>query len=146
MVSFFILFFRKISPELTPVPIFLCFICGVLTTAWLDEWCHVCTWDPNRRTLSRWIGTCKLNCCATRPAPVMSFHYQIPSFLSRLLPYQIPSATSVSFCSAMYPCGFPYSLMVSLPFQDLEASGSDPWYPLSSSLDHYTPPLTPNLY
>ena len=30
---------KKISSELTSVPIFLYFICGMPATAWLDEWC-----------------------------------------------------------------------------------------------------------
>ena len=41
---------RKTGPELTSVPIFLYFICGMPTTAWLAKRCHVCTWDLNRRT------------------------------------------------------------------------------------------------
>ena len=44
-------FFRKISPELTSVRIFLCFICGTPATAWLDKWCHVRTQDLNWGTL-----------------------------------------------------------------------------------------------
>ena len=31
-------FLRKIVPELTPVPIFLCFMWDA-TSLWLDEWC-----------------------------------------------------------------------------------------------------------
>ena len=62
-----ILFFRKISPELTAanpplfakedcpeltsVPIFLYFVRGMPTTAWLiAKRCHVRTQDPNQRT------------------------------------------------------------------------------------------------
>ena len=30
---------RKIGPELTSMPIFLYFICGMPATAWLDKWC-----------------------------------------------------------------------------------------------------------
>ena len=32
-------FLRKISPELTSVPIFLYFRCGMRATAWLDKQC-----------------------------------------------------------------------------------------------------------
>ena len=39
--SFF--FLRKISPELTSVPIFLYFICGTPATAWCAKRCHVHT-------------------------------------------------------------------------------------------------------
>ncbi|XP_070109978.1 carnitine O-palmitoyltransferase 1, muscle isoform isoform X5 [Equus przewalskii] len=39
---------RKAGPELTSVPIFLYFICGTPTTAWLAKRCHVRTQDPNR--------------------------------------------------------------------------------------------------
>ena len=35
--GFFLL--RKTSPELTPVLIFLYFICGTPAMAWLDKWC-----------------------------------------------------------------------------------------------------------
>ena len=52
------------------MPIFLYFICGTPTTAWLAMRCHVHTQDPNWRTPGRRSGTCTLNCCATRLAPV----------------------------------------------------------------------------
>ena len=42
------LLLRKIGPELTSVPIFLYFICGMPTTAWLAKGCHVHTQDPNQ--------------------------------------------------------------------------------------------------
>ena len=51
---------RKTAPELTSVPVFLYFICGTPTTAWLDKWCHVCTWDLNQQTLGCRSGTCDL--------------------------------------------------------------------------------------
>ena len=38
-------------------------------TAWLAEWCHVHSQDPNQWTLDSWSGMCKLNCCATGLAP-----------------------------------------------------------------------------
>uniref|UniRef100_A0A9L0RWW9 tRNA methyltransferase 11 homolog n=1 Tax=Equus caballus TaxID=9796 RepID=A0A9L0RWW9_HORSE len=41
---------RKTGPALTSTSIFLYFICGMPTTAWLAKWCHVCTRDPNRQT------------------------------------------------------------------------------------------------
>ena len=50
---FFLLFWverGKISPELTSVPIFLYFICGIPTTAWLDERHHVCPQNLNHPT------------------------------------------------------------------------------------------------
>ena len=51
-------FLRKISPELTSVPIFLSFICGTPTTAWRVKKCHVRTQDlelvnPGRREAER---------------------------------------------------------------------------------------------
>ena len=46
-------FFRKISPELTSVPIFFYFICGTPTTSWRAKWYHVHTWDPNQQTPGR---------------------------------------------------------------------------------------------
>ena len=66
-------FSRKISPELTSVPIFLYFICGMPTTAWPDKWCHVCTQDLNQKTSGCQSGTCPLNSCATGPAPSVCF-------------------------------------------------------------------------
>ena len=56
------------------MPIFLHFICGTPTTAWLAKWGHVHTWDPNRQTLGHWIGICTLNHCATGWPPQLSFH------------------------------------------------------------------------
>ena len=41
-------FLRKIGPELTSVPIFLYFICGMSATAWLDKSYLVCVWDLNQ--------------------------------------------------------------------------------------------------
>ena len=64
---------RKTGPELTSVPIFLYFLCGMPTTAWLDELCHVRTGDLNRQTPGRQRGTCELNRCATGPAPQFCF-------------------------------------------------------------------------
>ena len=52
--------------------IFLYFIRGMPTTAWLAKQCHVRTRDPNRRTPGPQSGTCGLNCCATGPALVLS--------------------------------------------------------------------------
>ena len=51
IIIFTIFFLRKISPELTSVPILLYFMCGMPTTAWLAKWCHVHTWDLNQQTL-----------------------------------------------------------------------------------------------
>ena len=65
---------RKTGPELTFMPIFLYFICGMPTTAWLAERCHVCTWDLNWQTPGRRSRTCALNRCATGPAPCLLFH------------------------------------------------------------------------
>ena len=44
-------FLRKTGPELTSMPIFLCFICRTPTTARLAKQCHVHTRDPNRWNL-----------------------------------------------------------------------------------------------
>ena len=37
------------------------------------KWCHVRTWDLNRRTPGRRSGMCELNRCATRPAQLNYF-------------------------------------------------------------------------
>ena len=54
IIFFFFFFFffllRKTGPGLRSVPIFLCFICGMPTTAWLDKRC-VCRSAPRI-----WIG------------------------------------------------------------------------------------------
>uniref|UniRef100_A0A9L0RUI1 Transmembrane protein 79 n=1 Tax=Equus caballus TaxID=9796 RepID=A0A9L0RUI1_HORSE len=68
---------RKTGPELTSMPIFLCFIHETSTTAWLAKRCHVRTRDTNLRTPGHQSRTCTLNRCATRPAPGV--------FLSELL-------------------------------------------------------------
>ena len=60
---------RKTGPELTSMPIFLYFMCGMPATAWLAMRCHVCTRDPNWWTPGCWSGTYALNCCATVPGP-----------------------------------------------------------------------------
>ena len=68
---FFLIFkiiLRKISPELTSVLILLYFICGTLA-----KQCRSSTWDLNPQTPGRCSGMCKLNCCATGPAPESSF-------------------------------------------------------------------------
>ena len=67
-------FLRNISPELTSVPIFLYFICGMPTTAWGAKRCHVPTRDPNRRTPGHQSRRCALNCCANGPAPHWDFN------------------------------------------------------------------------
>ena len=51
--------------------IFLYFICGTPAIAWCAKRCHVRTRDPNQWTPGRQSGTCELNCCATRPAPMV---------------------------------------------------------------------------
>ena len=55
------------------MPIFLYFICGMPTTAWLVMWCRVHTRGPNRRTPGQRKRMCEFNCCATRPALSPSF-------------------------------------------------------------------------
>ena len=72
--TFLLFFLRKISPELTSMPIFLYFICGTPTTAWLAKQCHVRTQDSNQWTQGCQSGTCALNCCTTGLAP------QLPSW------------------------------------------------------------------
>ena len=62
------------------MPIFLYFICGTPTTAWLAERCHVCTWDSNQWTPDLRSGTCALNCCDTRLAPEIFFFFFTSSF------------------------------------------------------------------
>ena len=61
---------RKIVPELTSVPIFLYFMWDA-ATAWLDEWCSVHAWDLSLRTQGCWSRVCKLNHSAIRLAPNM---------------------------------------------------------------------------
>ena len=89
-----IFFLRKISPELTSMPMFLYFICGTPATAWLAKWYHVCTQDPNQWTPGRRSRTCELNRCATRPALKTKIELRIPSLLS---PMFHPFSFSVSF-------------------------------------------------
>ena len=69
MPSILLFLLRKTGPELTSMPIFLYFICGTPTTAWLDKWCHVHTQEPHRQTPGRWSRTCTLNRCAPGWAP-----------------------------------------------------------------------------
>ena len=52
------LFAEEACPELTSVPIFLYFICGMPTTAWSAKQCYVRTRDPNQRTLGRREAEC----------------------------------------------------------------------------------------
>ena len=42
---------RKIVPELTSVPVFLYFVCGMLSQHGLMSSVYVCAWDPNPRSL-----------------------------------------------------------------------------------------------
>ena len=70
MCQILLFFLRKISPELTSMPIFLYFICGTPTTAWLDKRYHVHTRDPNRQTPGCRSGMCTLNRCTTGLAPM----------------------------------------------------------------------------
>ena len=74
-IFFFIL--RKTGPELTSMPIFLYFICGTPTTAWLAKRRHVCAWDSNWRTLGCQSRMCTLNCCITGPAQKIFSYYLI---------------------------------------------------------------------
>ena len=84
-------FLRKISPELTSAsnpPLFaeedwpwanirthlaLFYMWDAYHSMAFAEWCHVCTWNPNRRTLGRQSGMCTLNRCATWLAPLLPF-------------------------------------------------------------------------
>uniref|UniRef100_A0A9L0RH93 Peptidase S1 domain-containing protein n=2 Tax=Equus caballus TaxID=9796 RepID=A0A9L0RH93_HORSE len=59
---------RKTGPDLTLVPFFLYFICGLPATAWLDKPCVGPHPGYNPGSRSR---TCELNHCTTRPAPRM---------------------------------------------------------------------------
>ena len=68
------LIFEEDGPELTSVPIFLHFIRGTPTTAWLAKWCHVCTRDPNWRTPGHREAECA-NLTAA-PAPEFSNLYK----------------------------------------------------------------------
>uniref|UniRef100_A0A9L0KCX3 Mono-ADP ribosylhydrolase 2 n=1 Tax=Equus asinus TaxID=9793 RepID=A0A9L0KCX3_EQUAS len=49
---------------------------AIVNAGWRAKQCHVCTQDPNRRTLGRGSRTCALHCCATGLAPL-----QMPVFL-----------------------------------------------------------------
>ena len=53
--------------------IFLCFIRGTPTTAWLAKWCRVHTWDPNWRTQGRWEAEHSNLTAAPRGRPVNYF-------------------------------------------------------------------------
>ena len=77
-----LLFFSEEDwPELTSMPIFLYFIRGTPTTAWLAAQCHVRTWDPNRRTPGRQSETCALNHCTTGLAQDCSLNLFIKIFI-----------------------------------------------------------------
>ena len=80
------LFLRKISPELTSMPIFHYFTCGTPTTAWLAKWCHVCTLDLNQRTPGHWSITCELNRCCHEASPCTRILDLWPNSLISLLP------------------------------------------------------------
>ena len=71
------LLLRKTGSELTSVPIFLYFIPGTPTTAWLDKRCHVRTQDLNQQTLGRQSRTCAPLCHQAGPC-LISFN---PVFL-----------------------------------------------------------------
>ena len=60
---------RKLGPELTSMPIFLYFICGMPTTTWLDKWRvgpSLGSEPANPRHQSR---TCEPNYCTIGLAP-----------------------------------------------------------------------------
>ena len=63
------IYLRKISPELTSVPIFLYLICGTSATAWLDKWCVGRHLGSERATPRHGSRMCELNRCATGLAP-----------------------------------------------------------------------------
>ena len=65
--------------------IFLYFICGTPTTAWLAKRCHVHTPDLNQQTLGRRSRTCTLNRCTTGPAPKKSFFQHHQTFFPMVL-------------------------------------------------------------
>ena len=101
---------RKTGPELTSVPIFLCFIRETPTTAWLTKRCHVRTRDPNLRTAgpprSR---TRALNRCTTGPAPkkhilnavpISVRHQDSPCFLIHRFPGKALPFSSLCLCSS----------------------------------------------
>ena len=66
-------FLRKISPELTSMPIFLYFIRGTPATAWLATPCHVHTQDLNQRTPGRRDVECA-NLTAVPPGQPLEKH------------------------------------------------------------------------
>ena len=73
-------FLRKIGPELTSVPMFLYYICGTPTTAWLDKRCvgpHLGSElaSPRPWKLSTW--TQSLHCQAIPCQLVFKNHYYL---------------------------------------------------------------------
>ena len=62
---------RKTDPELTSVPIFLYFVCGMPPHHGLTHRMEVCAWDLNPQTLGHQSRACELNHYATRPAPIL---------------------------------------------------------------------------
>ena len=70
--GFFVLVLvRKIGPELTSVPVFLYFVCGMLPLHGLMHSVWVRTWDLNVQTLGRRSGTCELNHCTFGQARIV---------------------------------------------------------------------------
>ena len=68
---------RKIDPELTSMPIFLCFICGTPATAWLDKWCVSLNLGSELVNPRLPKPVHELNCHATWPACWLHF-YRLP--------------------------------------------------------------------
>ena len=72
---------RKIVPELTSMPIFLYFVCGMLPQHDLMSCVQIHARDPNSRNLGCQSRECELNHQATRSAPNCHF---IPHFFELL--------------------------------------------------------------
>ena len=109
---------RKTGSELTSLPIFLCFICGTTTTAWLAKRCHVHTRDPNQRTPGHWVEGANL---ATPPSgqPLPTTFLQTSCFLSTLQCFPcIPHFIFFTFLPTHFSflrVYFPKSLLLAKP-------------------------------
>ena len=72
--SFFLV--RKIVPELTSVPTFLCFLCGMPPQHGMMSGVQVCAQDPNLQIPGCWSGARELNQYNTEPAPDSFFFFK----------------------------------------------------------------------
>ena len=75
LLATFLFFLEEDCPELTCLPVFLCFVYGTLPQHGLTGGVWVYTWDLNQWPLGCWSGECQLKHYATGPAPSSLFLY-----------------------------------------------------------------------